>query len=809
MPVIFTLLLAAAFFPAAHSGEAGEENLADAARAALKRSAAFFRSISFVTNFNLLCRYLEMAGADSEKILQSSDWLPLWTRERGAGSSSLDTKVQREGNPSIRVEHRGARDWSLSARERIPVREGDLLEIRAWVKVQGPGQGTIGVVTHDRSGKVLEWARGARSAREGKGWQHLRSRLVIPPGVVEILPRLIGSGKATVWMQGFTIQGVGNLKDLRRGDLPDELEIRNEAISVKLQTGDLTLSILDRRNGATWRQEPLDRNLVLKNATTGRGLMLDLLHVPSGLDLKASLELDGNRPELLVSLSARGDLPRPIAFPYPFATGPGSYLVVPLNEGISYPVDDPAISPLRLIAYGGHGICMAFWGAVEGERAYMGIFETPDDAALRIHRVKGLLVNTPEWESQKGRFGYDRRLRYVFFHQGGHVDMCKRYLKTLEEKRRENPDVDLLVGAVNVWCWDRRPLEIVRELRAAGIERILWSHRGRPETIRAMNEMGILTGRYDIYQDVMNPENFQYLRGVHSDWPTEAWPDDLMVDGDGNWIRGWRVRGKDGKMRPCGVLCDRQAPAYARKRIPPELETHPYRARFIDTTTASPWRECYSSDHPLTRGQSRHWKMELLRVISGELGLVTGSETGHDAAVPHVHYFEGMLSLGPYRVPDAGRDMQRMWDEIPERVNTFQLGHRYRLPLWELVYHDCVVAQWYWGDYNNKLPALWDRRDLFNVLYGTPPMFMFNRDIWARYRDRFARSYRATCPVARAVGYSEMRDHRFLGPDRSVQQTVFSNGVTVTVNFGDTPYRLGTGRILAPGAQDVAGLKGN
>ena len=87
------------------------------------------------------------------------------------------------------------------------------------------------------------------------------------------------------------------------------------------------------------------------------------------------------------------------------------------------------------------------------------------------------------------------------------------------------------------------------------------------------------------------------------------------------------------------------------------------------------------------------------------MGLVTGCETGHDAAVPYVHYFEGMLSLGPYRVPDAGRDMIRIWDEVPERVRKFQLGHDYRLPLWELVYHDCVVAQWYWGDYNNKLPG--------------------------------------------------------------------------------------------------------
>jgi hypothetical protein len=101
--------------------------------------------------------------------------------------------------------------------------------------------------------------------------------------------------------------------------------------------------------------------------------------------------------------------------------------------------------------------------------------------------------------------------------------------------------------------------------------------------------------------------------------------------------------------------------------------------------------------------------------------LVTGSETGHEAAVPYVHYFEGMLSLGPYRVPDAGRKMIDVVHEPPERVARFQTGHFYRLPLWELVYHDCVVAQWYWGDYNNKLPSLWDRRDLFNSLYGTPP----------------------------------------------------------------------------------------
>jgi len=259
-------------------------------------------------------------------------------------------------------------------------------------------------------------------------------------------------------------------------------------------------------------------------------------------------------------------------------------------------------------------------------------------------------------------------------------------------------------------------------------------------------------------------------------------------------------------MYPCAVLCDARAVDYAKKRIPAELQTHAYRCRFIDTTTASPWRECYHPDHPMTRSDSRRTKMDLLRYVCDDTRLVTGCETGHDTAVPYVHYFEGMLSLGPYRVPDSGRDMARIWDEVPQSVEKFQMGHRYRLPLWELVYHDCVVAQWYWGDYNNKLPKLWDKRDLFNVLYGTPPMFMFTRAWFSEHKARFARSYNTVCPAVRAVGYSEMTDHKFLTPDRDVQQTTFANGVTVTVNFGDKPYRMPDGTNLEPMTHHVAGL---
>jgi len=756
-------------------------------------------------------------GFEETKQGRASGWMDLWTREPHCAEVAMDSKVFHSGNYSARIEHRGAEDWSFSSEKRLDVEPGDLFALQGWVKIKGTGNATIGVISYDEKGTALEWVLGGRTAAGPCDWHLLRSRFVIPRDVVAIHPRLIGYRPATVWLDDFALVKEASVTEMRPKDIPERLSISNATLSLTLNTADSTLSVTDRQTGQTWRQQSSAEGGILRSAKVADGIEMTLLHAPSGMDVRAVLRLEPDCPEFTITLSAEGDLEQPLRFPHPFVTDSGTYLVVPMNEGISYPVEDKAIDTRQLVAYGGHGICMAFWAVTDGQRGHMAIIETPDDAAIQIERIDGKLCIAPTWHAQKGQFGYERRLRYIFFDKGGHVAICKRYrscakqigkFKTLRQKYQQNPNVDLLIGAVNVWCWERDALAIVRQMKSAGIERILWSHRERPELIKAMNEMGdILTSRYDIYQDLMDPNIVkEKLRGLHPDWTQAGWPQDIMLDENGNWRKGWRVKGKDGNMYPCGVLCDKQAPKYARQRVPDELKTHPYRCRFIDTTTASPWRECYHPQHPMTRSQSRHWKMELLRYMSEEMKLVTGSETGHDAAVSYVHYFEGMLSLGPYRVPDAGRNMIKAWDEVPQPVAKFQVGQKYRLPLWELVYHDCVVAQWYWGDYNNKLPALWDKRDLFNILYGTPPMFMFNSRIWQKNKARFAQSYKNVCSVARAVGYAEMTDHRFLTPDRNVQQTSFANGIQITVNFGDKLHRLPDGTEIKPMGYHVSGM---
>jgi hypothetical protein len=780
-----------------------------------------FRAGRSVVFLSFVTPWLALTDAAGDELVVNggfeqgrTGWSEFWSRTPG-GKAVLDAERVHGGKQALRVEHPGSQDWSLPQQRKLDVQPDQIYELTGWLWVEGGGDATLSVILYDAQGNAIDWSYGGQTVKAADRWQPVRSRFLIPQGAATIVPRLMGTGPATVWLDDADLKPAGSVQQMRKAELPAKLTIANPVLQVTLHTADGTLAVTDRRTKQTWQQRADAPIIVLDAKPAERAIHVQLLEPSAMLTISAAIELDAQRPELLVRLAATGEIKNAIRYPGPFATQKGTLLILPVNEGISYPADDATLPPMHYHTYGGHGLCMGWWGQTDGQRAALAIVETSDDAGVRLPRADGLLCLQPEWVPQKGQFGPERRLRYVFFDDGGYVAMCKRYrqhaqesglLKTLAEKKQEIPAVDLLVGAVNVWCWDRDPVPICRDLQAAGIRQILWSNRASPEQLQQLNELGVLTSRYDIYQDAMNPANFSKVRGLHSDWTSDAWPHDLVLKANGDWERGWEVEGKDGQRYPCGVLCDRQAVPYAQRRIPPELQTHPYRCRFIDTTTAAPWRECYHPDHPMTRTESRHWKMELLRYVSEKCGLVCGSETGHDAAVPYVHYFEGMLSLGPYRVPDSGRRMSELVEDVPERVAKFQTGHYYRLPLWELVYHDCVVAQWYWGDYNNKLPPLWDRRDLFNALYGTPPMFMFRRDQWEQNRERFLRSYRTATPVARATGYAEMLSHRWLTDDHAVQQTEFAGGVVVTVNFGDQPYKLPDGTTLAPLSHRMQGI---
>ncbi|MEJ2701863.1 MAG: hypothetical protein P8Z79_05415 [Sedimentisphaerales bacterium] len=263
--------------------------------------------------------------------------------------------------------------------------------------------------------------------------------------------------------------------------IAEELSVGNASISIGLNTADGTLSVTDKRIPCTWQQRVLTRGQVTQAERVAGGIDMTWRQPGFDMDVRVRVRLDEEQPEFTLELSAQDNLKGSLGFPHPFVTEPGTYLVVPMNEGISYPVDDESIRPRWLVAYGGHGICMAFWGVTDGHRGHMAIIETPDDASIYINRIEDRLCIAPKWQPQKAAFGYSRKLRYVFFDRGGYVAICKRYrsyakqigrFKTLAQKRNENPNVDLLIGAVNVWCWERDALSLVRQMNSLGIERL-------------------------------------------------------------------------------------------------------------------------------------------------------------------------------------------------------------------------------------------------------------------------------------------------------------------------------------------------
>jgi len=746
-------------------------------------------------------------------------WAPFWSRQAGAGSMALDDQTRHGGHLSLKVTHTGTNDWSAAQAASLPVKGGGIFRLGGWVKCEKAGSAELSVVTRDAKGNVLDWSYAPAPTSGTHDWQLLSRRFVVPNGCATAQFRLIGNGPGTVWLSEAFLVKEGAVPAALRGKT---LRLENRLLDVRLAAGDGTLAVTDRRAGRTWRQAPFGAGLIVRDArrSSAASARLTLWDVANDLTLRATVTLAPDAPEMTVTLAGAEDAPvrEPVTFPQPFVTAKGTALVVPLNEGILYPVDDASIPPVSLVTYSGHGLCMPWVGVADTKTGagVMAILRTPDDAHVEItRRAAGNLFMQPEWEATRGRFGYARSLTYVFLASGGYVAQAKRYreyakqtglFKTLAQKRRENPNVDKLIGAVNVWNWDEDKAPFCRQLKALGMDRVLWSGGGSPSEIAAINALGYLTSRYDIYQDVYPPDAPQGL-------PKAGWPQDLVWLPDGDWMKGWATVQKkpDGTqvVFQGGVINSARGLARAEQTIPADLKTTPYGCRFIDTTTASPWREDYNPAHPLTRSEDRRYKMALLDFCSRQEKLVVGTETGIDPSVPYVDYYEGMMSLAPYRLPDSGRDLPEYKTPTPEFLK-FQVGPFYRIPLWELVYHDCVVADWYWGDSTNKEPEAWPQRDLFNILYGTPPLFLFDKPTWEKNRAHFARTYQTVCPLVRRLGYDEMRSHEFLTPDHAVQQTRWASGVTVTVNFGDAPYTLRPGVVLpalgwrAEGAKSVS-----
>ena len=602
----------------------------------------------------------------------------------------------------------------------------------------------------------------------------------------------------------------------------ESVTLESEALEVSFEASDGMFSVVDKRSGREWKS--------LGARLPGAGLALDFGVVEGGSVTarlvasggeyagRAVFRLDGAELEVEADFTA---IPlNGLLFPAPLRPGTEDAAVIPMSEGFRIPFaecDLVAKCDLRVW----HGdISMPFFGVVDGkdECGWMAILETPDDVSIRcVPEGARLGAMAPLWMPEMRKAGYPRKVRFVFFEKGGYVAMAKRYrefakscglVKTFSEKAKERPMVERLPGAANVWYFpdkgDPPHAQVAAELRDEGISRLLWSSCAPSADVAKIAAMpDALVGRYDVCRDVYYPELLDALGWQNPPKSeicrnTSAWPEDIMWDGpDSNsWRRAWGVACKDGKTLKCAAQCDIPAIARLGRNVAAELATTPFTARFIDVVTAVGWEECWNPAHPMTRRVSKRAKLDLLKMLCKRFSLVVGSEQGKDAAVPYCDYFEGMMSPRCARMPhgrsgygrkemfcDDGSVPKQLSAKELDRVERYALNEKYRIPLFELVYHDCVASHWYWYDYSNHPVCFWRKRDCFNALYGTAPMYIFDYAQWKECRVEFQESWKRVGKIARDTGFSEMISHRALNAERTVQETRFADGTTVTVDF--------------------------
>ncbi len=594
--------------------------------------------------------------------------------------------------------------------------------------------------------------------------------------------------------------------------------IENDALRVFVDARTSAISITDKSDGYTWRgvgvttraPSPL-RNM--NGLADAPGVQFDTIVRSRGKTIPLKMRLTLVGPELVVDIDMpdRGRMhPAFAAFPaFPLDSPRAALAVADYCNGHLYPL---GLNPFPRRWFNANRLDMPWVALVDGPtgRGYALILDTSDDCAVRMRRVRAAgretLAPVVEWWAAFRQFRYPRRMRYSFFSRGGYVAAAKRYrafaktqglLVPFAEKVKKNPNIKRLFGAPDVW--GRFSLSFARKAKALGVDKMLLHGKCAPEDMKQIHALGYLTSKYDNYTDIL-PLDDAHPRVDHNHGRL---PDDAVLKGDGKRMTAWLTFDKKTQyMKRCPALW---VPA-AKLDIPKELVRYPYLGRFIDVTTAEGLYECFDPKHPLTRSQKRECGVALESYVRS-LGLVVGGEHGIWWGVPHMDYLEGMMSANHYFSWPAGhlkhpKSKEQAWTnpwgrKLPtwDQYAKFGIGHEYRVPLWELVFHDCIVTTWYWGDSSDWLldaaPEITPKKDAFNVLYGTIPLLWANRQgSWMRDRSLFLRTYRRTCKLHEQIAGEEMLSHEFLTADRAVQRTVFSSGTECVVNFGERPRQV-------------------
>ena len=489
------------------------------------------------------------------------------------------------------------------------------------------------------------------------------------------------------------------------------------------------------------------------------------------------------------------------------------------SSGVLKSQSDPQGYANWVLSTYGNTTCldMPWVGVVDLDKGdgMMVLLETPLCSAVHLRKTPDGIWPQPLWQGSMGTMGFRRRVSYRFSDGGGYVALAGMYrdyrqakgtFKTLAEKASERQQVARLAGSPPIWG-DGDVFEFLHDARNLGVTRATFCNaerggRGRAD-METLNAMGYLTLRYDSYTDILAGDTWFQKDDIQK-------TAQVMKPG-GELLKGWRtLEGLQYYSRSSAFALD-AAKVYSGTLV----DDVGFNAHFIDVMCAMDVTEDYHPGHTFDRFQDMQNKLDVLKYYTDK-GLVLGTEHGNDWAIDAVDYTEGSLSGSLWWT--AG-DNKNGWNpghlRSPKSLDDFSplylkygVSPKNRIPLWQLVYHDCSDSTWYWGDspgwFYELAPRISAQKDLTAMLYGASSLFWrddFRGYGWPKNKERFMESYYLTAKFHEAVFGQKMTSHEFLSEDRMLQKTEFSNGAEVWVNYGDVPVDVraaGRKRTLAP-----------
>jgi len=361
-----------------------------------------------------------------------------------------------------------------------------------------------------------------------------------------------------------------------------------------------------------------------------------------------------------------------------------------------------------------------------------------------------------------------------------------------------------LVGHPDNWG-DGVSTKMLEGLKDAGLDRLRLCVSGwegiekRPQIAKLADEMGYLFGTYDSFHSTHDPA----LRGTDQSWSTAQFDKELFETGaivrkDGTRVAGFKKVGYQ--------LSPIAARPYVEQRVRQNMANVPYSYYFVDCDAYGELYDDYSALHPAGQADDARARVDRLRWISETFKVPVGSEGGSTYAASVIHVAEGIFGpafgwgdsdmgnkdsryyLGGWYPPDGPRIFVQQVP-VKESFEFFFYDPRFRLPLYEIVFHDSVITTHHWQNASLKFANVADTVALTELLYMAAPMYHLNLDEFEKHGPTMKRHYEFFSPLHREFGFAPMTDFAWLSSDRLLQRTVFDGKVEIFVNFSPATRR--------------------